>query len=538
MCRLKTYSSFLLVVVFFPGEVPSFGTESPKRKDCGLACSYVAIASFKNDLPAYSDFRVKYLGTDPRGISALQIADICKDFGLHALVIQVPEVDVLPTLLNEYSVIVLLNNNHFVLVEQVSWKHVGVLDVPKPEVWTKEDFSRAWDGVTVVVSSSPIILPNTGSRVVAYVLSSIAIILVGLVTYWILHRSKLWGFAIVPLMFSGCEKIEPNAANLPTEEYAPRISLETAKSVGFSLGETGPLVSNVEALDLGKLAESSSEHEFIFYVRNESIVPVRVSGVKLSCACTDVVPTAEPIEPGKAGLCKITIRSGPNGRRGAGIQFQFDQPFPFERSLTLRWDSQALAEFVDSEVDLGVVEDETVLTKSLPLTVWDTSQVAHQRMLLRVDGSPAGITAKMSDDKMSAELEITPLYNGSHFRLILETTSGELLDVLLVQLQRENQRHFPVRRLMCMSMKSSEPKTFDMQCSEEVLSEAAQGLLTIAEAVAGDFSFAVEDSNLKITYNPPFVESSLSILDTIQLQSPTAGKVDCEIFFRIQPATK
>ncbi|MDR1562326.1 MAG: DUF1573 domain-containing protein [Dysgonamonadaceae bacterium] len=82
-------------------------------------------------------------------------------------------------------------------------------------------------------------------------------------------------------------------------------------------------VSIDEALhDFGTIKESDGNVTTVFTVTNNSKKPIVLQQVKISCGCTAVSYTKEPIEKGKTGEVKAVYK--PKGRPG-----------PFEKTITI-----------------------------------------------------------------------------------------------------------------------------------------------------------------------------------------------------------
>ncbi len=144
--------------------------ESPSA-DCGAACIYALLPSLSNrPLEGYSSF-VKSIGPIPKeGMSLADMERVCEKRQLFSKFIKRCTVNDLAQFVKSFHVIVIVNGNHYVIVEDVNRYEVQFLDAKHgSRAEQARAFEKRWDGTTMLLSSSPIELnaPSRWSRILA-----------------------------------------------------------------------------------------------------------------------------------------------------------------------------------------------------------------------------------------------------------------------------------------------------------------------------------------------------------------------------------
>lgn len=128
--------------------------------DCGIACVYTLYVSYaEGETVSYTDFLSKYNIHAKHGVTTEDLAKIFQEQGLHALPVQVNDLNRIRNLHEKYAMIALVNENHFVIVDRISDQEISLTVPPKQKIHSETGrFADHFDGDLLLVSKEEIIL--------------------------------------------------------------------------------------------------------------------------------------------------------------------------------------------------------------------------------------------------------------------------------------------------------------------------------------------------------------------------------------------
>ncbi len=373
----------------------------PPKADCGPACLYVLLVSHSiNETCSYSEF-VSRIKIDPtKGTSILDLSELARTNGLEAVSVSCGLKDIRQWK-SKYSVIALVNGNHFVIVDHIGTNYIDLIDANFGTFRSSlEEFENRFSGKVLLVSGDPIqIADRSWTRVLLY---SIAVSSSVIILYLLVKRFRRRVLVACTFAFflNGCGRITNNAS-VGTPDSRPIEFLFLAQDSTTTTGVTNRLI------DLGKTPRLD-EYKLTLIAHNRSKNPVKIKAISQSCQCLSVSCDSTEIEPNKSIELGLILRGNSSKPSSSTLRIQFEQPVKEVEEVVVKWHPKPVVHFPKEEFELGELNDTEGALFEINDLVWEADfQGSHEEV--SVVCSPREVVrAELSQDLKSMSVRISP----------------------------------------------------------------------------------------------------------------------------------
>ena len=370
-------SATLFVAVVLTGQnAPKAATLPRPDVRCGGFCLFVALQALGTGPTTLAELEKGLGPPGPRGYSMRELQVAAERVGVSTLAVETSLAN-LRFRERPLAVIGLLNDDHYVLISDITTARVTVIDPPRSSDTSLDAFGTVWNGKALLLSRSPLASEQAVKR------SRI------ITESWPIMAVGLGIAASVPLLIALVRRIRhgrrPVGVSLAT--WAGLVSLaivggcdhpgplaspvDAVTSAGAAIPETGSwLFIPEERKDLGTILKHAEDQEASFPVMLENRGPstLEIGKPETSCACTRATLSRRQIPPGGFSTLTAFVRVGDNlAANSARIILSTSDPVTPRREIVVNWQVDVPLRTDVTSLDLPPLGSGETVERTLPI---------------------------------------------------------------------------------------------------------------------------------------------------------------------------
>ncbi len=371
----------MLMVAATLGQAAQPSPKAP-RPDvrCGGFCLFVGLQALEVGQATFAELEKGLGPPGPRGYSMRELQVAAERAGASAMAVET-SLDNLRFRDRPFAVIGILNDDHYVLINDITAARVSVIDPPRSYETTLDAFRTVWNGKALLIGKTPLATEESVKRrrIIAQnwptAAAGLGVLVLAPLCILLVRRSRgarasvtasvpiLAGLAL--LSCGGCDHAGPVAP--PTNAAAATVVAE-APTVGQWL------FIPEERKDLGTILKREDQQEASFQIALENRGPsiLEIGKITTSCACTRASLSQRRIPPGGSSTLTAFVRVGDNlAANSARIYVPSSDPVAPQREIFVSW-----------QVDVPLRTDQT----SLNLPPLSPGEGAERTLPIRLKG--------------------------------------------------------------------------------------------------------------------------------------------------------
>lgn len=342
-------ATLLAVAMCAAVEGPPAKEAASKQLLCGSNCLYVALRALDAAPTTAKELRDSLGDPKPVGYSLLDLQQCATQHGLTALTART-SLRNLATRPESFVCITSVNNDHFVILYDISDKTVSVIDPPRKFEVPRDSFEKTWDRASLLLSKRELMSEErlTWRNRTRDILTAAAIVAAGIVVFGAAYvgllrrvrkRSKVslacWGLVLIDPLLIGCDATDRFATS------RPRIG--------------GSILIRDERVNLGEIridddAGPLAARATITNVGHDDLV---IHAILPSCDCLSTPLSRHRIPPSGSSGMKILLKPGTTvGPRSARVSLRSSDALKPEVEIRWEWTCTRALSTSPATVDL------------------------------------------------------------------------------------------------------------------------------------------------------------------------------------------
>jgi hypothetical protein len=527
--------SLYILTITLHGEFFYRNAAKADLNDCGPSCAHAIIQQYSTrPYQSYSKFLKEYGPISGQGSSLLKVAECFEKHDLKTLAVESTNLQDLENFCQQWSVIAHLRSGHFVIVKKVLGRDVEIADPPNVQRISRRNFQEKWSGKLLLVSDREIHLSRNAWPVrtlLACFLFIVGLCGVGLYLRGRPNRGRVFALLAISGIVGLVEGCLPSNQVVATKEsavvsedpspkdYVKNLIVKTSGETSTAVHEMSPATiedrGEIAIVSVGEIPNTGKLVSAKFLIENRNSFPVRISSTKSSCGCTNIDFKRLELLPGQDTLASLSLQVGADGRRGASVIVEFDQPFVSSKQISIEWNSVSLVRFAEDRKDLGTLSANKTHVFEIPIRYDESSTLDPNDLSLTCEKWFS--KAEFSEDRKMVRVELTPPSSDEYDRVLIWHSSNLMCSLNFVW-HFDRAHAFSTDRLFFGELSSGKDREFEVEYPTGLQSKVDNAEVSLD--CPGSVRIAkAKDGILILSYTAPFVEMPQTIIGYVLLNS-------------------
>jgi predicted double-glycine peptidase len=344
-------ATLLAVAMCAAAEGPPTKEAAAKQLLCGSNCLYVALRALDAAPATAKELRDSLGDPKPVGYSLLDLQQCATQHGLNTLMVRT-SLRNLASRPESFVCITSINNDHFVILYDISDKTVSLIDPPRKLEIPRDTFEKTWDRAALLLSKRELMSEErlswrnrTRDILTAAAIAAAGIVVFGAAYVGVLRRvrgrSKVslacWGLVLIHPLLMGCDATACPGPGTSRPRIGGSIQIRDER---VNLGDV-----RIDG-DVGPLAAQAT----ITNVGHDDLV---IHAISPSCDCLSTRLSRHRIPPGGSSTLKILLKPGTTvGPRSALVSLRSSDALKPEAEIRCEWTCTRALSTSPATVDL------------------------------------------------------------------------------------------------------------------------------------------------------------------------------------------